>query len=121
MIERHVNHIPQIISETLEGDIVSAEFAIQSDSDWFDGHFPDMPVLPAVAQIGLAVELAGRFHGAVGKPKSVVDAKFFEPIIPPAEMTITVILRRDGFYDFTVESSVGQASKGRLGDIHTDL
>ena len=37
---------------------VSLIFTIPKDSLYFDGHFPDYPILPAVAQIDIVVNFA---------------------------------------------------------------
>lgn len=38
--------------------------ALPDDSNWFEGHFPDDPILPGVAQIQLALE---RINAALGR------------------------------------------------------
>ncbi|MFZ5571978.1 MAG: hypothetical protein ACOZF0_16385 [Thermodesulfobacteriota bacterium] len=46
-----VKHIPRL--ETAEKE---AEAQIGPDSPWFEGHFPDDPVVPGVAQLGMVLE-----------------------------------------------------------------
>jgi len=40
-----------------DGDEISARFRVNSDSPWFEGHFPDDPVLPGIAQLGMVIDL----------------------------------------------------------------
>jgi 3-hydroxyacyl-[acyl-carrier-protein] dehydratase len=56
------------IDETTEvqhGGIITARVLIDAESAWFDGHFPDDPILPGVAQLNIVVELLQR---ALEKP-----------------------------------------------------
>ena len=39
---------------------VKAHIRVPADSPWFDGHFPDAPVLPGVAQLGMVHDLLCR-------------------------------------------------------------
>lgn len=58
-----------------------AEVTVEAGSPWFDGHFPDRPVLPAVAH----VEIAYRLHRAAGERGYLagIDAmRFSEPVVP---------------------------------------
>jgi hypothetical protein len=42
---------------------VSLEILIPAESDYFDGHFPQFKLLPAVAQLELAARFASRYFG----------------------------------------------------------
>jgi acyl-coenzyme A synthetase/AMP-(fatty) acid ligase len=44
-------------------DSVSLELFIPPESDYFDGHFPEFKLLPAVAQLDLAARFAARYLG----------------------------------------------------------
>ena len=39
------------------------EFSIPETSDYFDGHFPGYPILPAVAQVDMVMRFASRYFG----------------------------------------------------------
>ena len=51
---------------------------------YFDGHFPDRPILPAVAWIDACLELARLEKAAEGAPfmRSIRSAKFTGAIVP---------------------------------------
>jgi len=42
---------------------VTLEFSIPDTSPYYDGHFPDFPLLPAVAQIELVIRFASLYLG----------------------------------------------------------
>jgi acyl-coenzyme A synthetase/AMP-(fatty) acid ligase/3-hydroxymyristoyl/3-hydroxydecanoyl-(acyl carrier protein) dehydratase len=46
------------------GTSVTLEFLFSPELDYFDGHFPEFKLLPAVAQIELAVRFAARYFAA---------------------------------------------------------
>jgi 3-hydroxymyristoyl/3-hydroxydecanoyl-(acyl carrier protein) dehydratase len=48
----------KILSKT--DDMFVSEFSIPEDSDYFDGHFPQFKLLPAVAQIELIVKASSK-------------------------------------------------------------
>jgi hypothetical protein len=58
------------------------------------GHFPDEPLLPGAALVGLMAELAGELAGT-REPPVAVDRAVFRHRVSPAE-TLAVTARRDG-------------------------
>ena len=58
------------------------------------GHFPDEPLLPGAALVGLMAELAGELAGTREAPVAVERA-VFRHRVSPAE-TLAVTARRDG-------------------------
>ncbi len=42
-----------------EGEIV-ASVAIEGNSPWFSGHFPDNPILPGIAQLKMVADLISK-------------------------------------------------------------
>ena len=63
---------------------VTASVEVPSESVWFDGHFPDAPLLPGVAQLAMVVDI---LSAALGKPVTVADASRvrFKAAIKPGE------------------------------------
>jgi len=47
---------PDIISESCDGDSVVLKCFIPQDLDYFNGHFPQTPILAGVVQLHWAVE-----------------------------------------------------------------
>ena len=80
-------------------DPLSATLRLRADSPRLDGHFPDAPVLPAVAQLlDLIVPEVERL---AGRPvTSARRLKWNRPILPGDVFTLTVELLEPGRYRF---------------------
>ncbi len=72
-----------------------AEIDIQLDADmiWFEGHFPDHPIFPGMAQIHLAVSWAGRVWNWRPSTAELTRVKF-RRVLRPGDR-IHLILKRD--------------------------
>ena len=72
-----------------------AEIDIRLDADmiWFDGHFPDQPILPGVAQVHLAVSSAERVWNWRPSTDRLSRVKF-RRVLRPGDR-IRLILKRD--------------------------
>ncbi|MCM1321303.1 MAG: AMP-binding protein [Bacteroides sp.] len=68
---------------------------IPAESDYFDGHFPDYPLLSAAAQIDLAAHFADRYFGAGKIVPDIKRCKFISPIKPDASLLIHLEYRAD--------------------------
>ena len=63
---------------------ITATVDVPSESVWFEGHFPDAPLLPGVAQLAMIGDI---LSAALGKPLRVADASRvrFKLAIKPGE------------------------------------
>ena len=70
--------------EVLEktGNAVSLKVKIVAESDYFDGHFPEFKLLPAVAQIDLVVHYAQKYFGVPLSTPNIKRFKFSDKILP---------------------------------------
>lgn len=62
-------------------------------SPWFDGHFPGHPILPGIALIAMAFELAREQEARQGKCirlKTVKRVRFKKPVRPDEPFTVKV-------------------------------
>ena len=76
------------------------EVVFQSGSGFFEGHFPGAPLLPAVAQLALAEEVARRLLGRAAALLEVLDVRFRLPVAPGERLEVRLSaageLRSDG-------------------------
>ncbi|MBK8206517.1 MAG: acyl-CoA synthetase [Planctomycetes bacterium] len=85
-----------IIAATLDflpGDgTCTARLRFSGREDFFQGHFPGGPVLPAVVQIAAVVNLASRLAGQELRLSEVTRAKFMNPTGPGRELAMQLTL-----------------------------
>lgn len=94
---------------------IGARARIPEDSPWFDGHFPDAPVLPAIAQLGMAAAMIARAEGADLALKSVSRAKFKRRIGPGAELLVTARPGGETYhYSYRISEGEDEVSSGNL-------
>lgn len=72
----------EIIKHDKEAGEILFKVFIPADLIFFKGHFPDLPVLPGVAQIYIAEQLATRYLSAFGDFTGMKQLKFSRIIKP---------------------------------------
>ncbi len=65
-----------------EENKIALEFVIPSSSDFFDGHFPEYKLLPAVAQFEVITRFSKKYFGTQRYVPSIKRIKFSAPIRP---------------------------------------
>ena len=81
----------------------------------FDGHFPDIPILPGVAQLHWVAELAEECFGISGSFRRCDALKFQQPVIPGMQLTLDLKWdEASGRLDFRYASSAGVHASGRM-------
>ena len=65
---------------------LDVEVLIPAESDYFDGHFPDFKLLPAVAQVDLITLFANRYFGLARSLPEIKRCKFTEKITPDTKV-----------------------------------
>lgn len=61
---------------------ICLEFVIPASSDFFDGHFPEYKLLPAVAQFEVVTRFSKKYFGTARWVPSIKRIKFSAPIRP---------------------------------------
>ncbi|WP_407425181.1 hydroxymyristoyl-ACP dehydratase [Treponema sp.] len=69
---------------------ISLKVKIDASSDYFDGHFPEFKLLPAVAQIDLLVHYAQKYFGLPLSTPSIKRFKFSDKILPDANVLFKI-------------------------------
>ena len=63
-------------------------YELNLDFPAFQGHFEGRPVLPALAQVLMAKDLAGRLWPELDRIAAIVSAKFLGLVEPPARVAV---------------------------------
>ncbi len=69
-----------------EADKISLEFVIPASSDFFDGHFPEYKLLPAVAQFEVVTRFSRKYLGSQRYVPNIKRIKFSAPIRPDTKI-----------------------------------
>lgn len=63
---------------------------VDPDLPWFRGHFPGQPLLPGVAQLDWVMHYATRLLAPGKRFASVESIKFQRPVLPGAQLALTL-------------------------------
>ena len=69
---------------------ITAEVNFPGESPWFDGHFPQEPILPGIAQVAVAHDLIRRAFGADLPLREINRIRFKRKISPFDRLTVTI-------------------------------
>lgn len=91
----------------------SVEWTVNGDLPYFNGHFPQNPILPAIAIVDASTYLLQR---ALNQPqlkvKTISVAKFLSPIVPG--QTVHISWQKHGEQEWQIEWKENSASGSRL-------
>lgn len=116
--------MPEVLSVgMIDAEAVALDLQVSASLAMFDGHFPDVPLVPGVAQVDWAIAFA-KAHGLYrGTFTTLHDLKFVHAIEPPATLQLT--LRWDEAravlaFRFTLSPSGRCCSSGKIGVLLDD-
>lgn len=78
-----------------EENSVVLEVLIPGTSDFFDGHFPQYKLLPAVAQFEIVTRFAKKYFGTQRFVPNIKRIKFSAPIRPETKIRVEMNLKTD--------------------------
>lgn len=88
---------------------------VPPDLDYFEGHFPGLPVLPGVVQLHWAARLAAEHLGQTCKGSRIEQLKFLAIVHPDDDLTLTLRLDRgEGAVHFAYSGPTRAHSSGRI-------
>lgn len=92
---------------------IRIDLQIDSDLPYFRGHFPGMPVLPGVVQIGWALALGHEHLGCPTNAAALKKIKFNRVIAPGGTACLALDFDNTrGYLSFRYEDAAGVASSG---------
>ncbi|MCR4631705.1 MAG: hydroxymyristoyl-ACP dehydratase [Treponema sp.] len=74
---------------------VVLEFVIPVTSDFFDGHFPEYKLLPAVAQFEVITRFSRKYFGTQRYVPNIKRIKFSAPIRPDTKIHLELTYKRE--------------------------
>ena len=110
-----VNVWPEVLIEHIEDSQVELQLYIPTDLDYFNGHFPEAPILAGVVQLHWAVEYSKqKFSLAERDIKNIEVLKFQVVIIPGQKLNLTLTKKSPNKILFSYTSEKGQHASGRI-------
>ena len=74
---------------------VVLEFVIPVTSDFFDGHFPEYKLLPAVAQFEVITRFSRKYFGTQRYVPNIKGIKFSAPIRPDTKIHLELTYKKE--------------------------
>lgn len=85
-----MNALPRILERRHDTAGSVLRLRVEASNLWFEGHFPWLPILPGVVQIGWAEHFACALHGYTPGLSAVEQLKFKRPILPGTELDLVL-------------------------------
>ena len=77
-----------------EENAIALEFVIPASSDFYDGHFPQYKLLPAVAQFEVITRFSRKYFGTQRYVPNIKRIKFSAPIKPGTKIHLYVTFKK---------------------------
>jgi len=106
---------PVVTASRLADGTAILDLRVPPDLACLRGHFPALPVVPGVAQLGWALEFGAKLLGAVPTMRACLSVKF-ERIIQPGRSLRLRVASQAGtsMLRFEYSSALGRHSSGRI-------
>lgn len=102
---------PNVVGFSNDGQNSEIDLIFPKNSNFFNGHFPDFPILPGVVQLFFAKEFAKDVYNLDFVPQKVKKIKFSSIIKPECKVKL-VLSKKDGSVDFKYISGEKTFSSG---------
>lgn len=94
-------------------DEIRAGIVVNGDSPWFDGHFPDSPILPGIAQLKMVADVIGKSrHQSLWVTR--LHRVKFKRIVKPGEPLEIYVKGIDNQYSFRITHNAEDVCSGMM-------
>ena len=106
---------PRVLRHESRDNGCQLQLAVSPNCQYFEGHFPDNPILPGVVQLKWAEDMAREWLGVDGPFQGMRSVKFKKVILPGTVLTLALdYTPGNGRLDFRFSSVAGEHSQGRM-------
>ena len=91
---------------------LSAKLVFPAGLECFRGHFPGLPILPGVAQLYFLRHFARQVFPDFPDAATYRRLKFQKVVLPGCAVSLSVVRRGEGAYEFRIEGANGPCSSG---------
>lgn len=107
---------PLVLAVTQHDNVVQVRLQIQPELCWFDGHFPEQPILPGVLQTHWAIEFGRRYLPLPAQFRSMSNMKFMRFILPGTQLELRLqYVAAKSELVFEYHDGVAVCASGRIG------
>lgn len=101
--------------------IITASVTADKDSPWFSGHFPNNPILPGIAQLGMVVDLISKPKEGSLSITGLSRVKFRKLIRPGDQLDIEVTrISSENHCIFKITSGNEDVCSGKMFFTHNE-
>ena len=105
-----------VVQQDAEQDSVQLTLHVQRELQWFEGHFPDVGLLPGVIQTTWVVEFARQYFVLPEKFHTMSNMKFMRFIMPDTTVSLWLRYASDkGELSFEYRERDKVCGSGRMG------
>jgi 3-hydroxyacyl-[acyl-carrier-protein] dehydratase len=105
----------RVVDERVDSDAVVFTVVVPEDCPFFAGHFPGRPILPAIGQLAMLTELAGRATGFAGSLSGVDDLRLTLQVLPGDRVEVRLANPdADGKARFEIRRDGASVSRGSV-------
>lgn len=105
---------PEILSNDEIENGLRLRLKVPADLSYFDGHFPDHPVLPGVVQLRWVDALARQFKLISGEFVRIDKLKFMRIISKDYELLLDLTVPKENTLQFQYSSEHGIHGSGKM-------
>jgi 3-hydroxymyristoyl/3-hydroxydecanoyl-(acyl carrier protein) dehydratase len=106
---------PIVVDERVNEPVAEIRLRVPRDLEYFEGHFPEVPIVPGVVQVQWAMSFAKRYLHVSAEFAGVEALKFQRVMGPDTEATLTLQYSAEtAKLYFSFESDQGRHSSGRV-------
>jgi len=105
---------PEITEESISADQIERLARVPRVLPCFEGHFPDLPVVPGYVQLDWALDAAAALLGRKPRVAAIESLKLISPLRPGEDFRILVRCPSETRLSVEISSDAGIHAKGRL-------
>lgn len=109
----HSRYLPSHAAFHTVDSVTEIQFEIPPDYPFLEGHFPNNPIVPAIAQIGCCLDAIANDLGQPPAAYKISRFKFSSPILPKQAIQIRVTKNADR-YTFSILNRQNKVSSGSI-------
>lgn len=107
---------PEILEVLQQDGQVILHLRVQPELSWFEGHFPEVALLPGVVQTTWVVQFGRRYFDLPPQFQSMSNMKFMRFIMPGTHIELHLKYRSDkGELVFEYREGTAVCASGRMG------